>query len=195
MCQYVTQVATLKMSLTVAKTFKVIDMKSEEVQLDSNFLERYDQLEALKRNSNLLRYFDEDALADESFYLTLFRRKDWFSLIGEVQKDHPLINYKILSKISFAQVRLEVRLLIYIELRRVHGEDIFKKALILKILHLMPWQGNHAKEILELDYYDCSELHYILQDIEIQGVNYMNRFTRTRCLKEGKKCSLCYPSL
>ena len=182
------------MSLPVAKTFKVIDMKREEVQLDSNFLERYDQLEALKRNSNLLHYIDEDTLADENFYLTLFRRKDWFSLIGEVQKDHPLINYKILSKISFAQVRLEVRLLIYIELRRVHGEDIFKKALSLKILHLRPWQGNHAKEILGLPALN-SNLYYTIRNTLGVSVNSMNRFIRTRCLKEGKKCSLCYPSL
>ncbi len=264
------------MSLPVAKTFKVIDMKREEVQLDSNFLERYGHtkkvwmhflsdepvthhldddnfnwlfainfnlskfseaplyirddkdvayalinsnkfeewnissykhltkkvksdhriwIEALKRKSQVLFYFDEDFLLDENFYLTLFRRKDWFSLIGEVREDHPLINCKLLSKISFARVRLEVRLLIYLVLKGIPGENIFQIASILNILDLRPWQGNHAKEILELDYYDSSELHYILQDIEIQGVNYMNRFIRTRCLKEGEKCSLCYPSL
>ena len=151
-------------------------------------------IEALKRNSQVLFYFDEDFLLDENFYLTLFRRKDWFSLIGEVQKDHPLINFKILSKISFAQVRLEVRLLIYIELRRVDGEDIFKKALILRILHLRPWQGNHAKEILGFPALN-SNLYYRIRNTPGVSVNSMNMFIRTRCLKEGKKCPLCYPSL
>ena len=276
MCQYVTQEEILKTSLLVAKTFKVVNMKREEMKLSSNFLERYDHtkkvwiqflsdkpmssdfdddnfnwlfainfnlskfseapsyirddkdvayalinsnkfvewdissykyltkrvksdrriwIEALKRTSGVLFYFDEDFLLDENFYLTLFRRKDWFSLIGEVREDHPLINCKILSKISFARVRLEVRLLIYLVLKEIHGENIFQIALILKILDLKPWQANHAEELLR--FHPFGDLYFtnFSDDQSMRAVNYLKREIRTRCLKEGKKCSLCYPSL
>ena len=75
--------------------------------------------------------------------------------------------------------------MIYIELRRVHGEDIFIKALILRILHLRPWQGNHAKEILGFPALN-SNLYYRIRNTLGVSVNSMNMFIRTRCLKEEK---------
>ena len=109
-------------------------------------------LEALKRNSNVLRYFDEDILVDESFYLTLFRRKDWLSLIGVIHEDHPLINQNILSKISFGRVQLEVRLEIYLEFKYLQEEDIFLLSLLSKILLLKPRHVNDAEEIIGRKY-------------------------------------------